>query len=365
MSDDFGEAFGTAAEGALMAKAVEGQKATPLDHGHFAEDACLNCGTGLIGSHCHHCGQRAHVHRTLGAFAHDLLHGVLHVEGKTWRTARDLTWRPGKMTRDYIDGKRQTYVSPIALFLFVVFLSFATFQLLGGASALSGDIEVDEGSVEQVAREYDSVVEQLSEREAALAEARDAGDAAQIATLESDIADLEVERSALTGAIRMIDSDALPGEADEGASPVDGIGKSVLEKAADNPQLLAYKMQTNAYKFAWLLIPISVPFVWLLFFWKRRFKLYDHTVFTTYSITFMLALAGLSGVLIYLGTAHAIQGLQGAGLLLSLYAPFHMYRHVRGTYDTSRLSAVARMLALSVFAWVGVGLFVTAVASLA
>ncbi len=27
--------------------------------------------------------------------------------------------------------------------------------------------------------------------------------------------------------------------------------------------------------------------MWLLFFWKRQYKLYDHTVFITYSIAFM------------------------------------------------------------------------------
>ena len=45
-------------------------------------------------------------------------------------------------------------------------------------------------------------------------------------------------------------------------------------------------MQSNAYKYSWLLIPLSVPFVWLLFP-CAGFALYDHTVFVTYSISFM------------------------------------------------------------------------------
>jgi hypothetical protein len=47
--------------------------------------------------------------------------------------------------------------------------------------------------------------------------------------------------------------------------------------AKENPSLLIYKLQTNAYKFSWLLIIISVPFVALLFLWRWR-PLYDHTV---------------------------------------------------------------------------------------
>ena len=41
-------------------------------------------------------------------------------------------------TLDYFEGKRARYVSPIALFLFVVFLSFAAFNMLGAGEALQG-----------------------------------------------------------------------------------------------------------------------------------------------------------------------------------------------------------------------------------
>ena len=63
------------------------------------------------------------------------------------------------------------------------------------------------------------------------------------------------------------------------------------ERARANPQLAIYKLQTAAYKFSWLLIPLSLPFLWLLFPFSRRFRLYDHTVFVTYSLSFMTLLA--------------------------------------------------------------------------
>ena len=64
-----------------------------------------------------------------------------------------------------------------------------------------------------------------------------------------------------------------------------------FQRAKSNPQLAIYKLQDAASKFAWLLIPISVPFLWLLFPFSRRFKLYDHSVFVTYSLSFMMLLA--------------------------------------------------------------------------
>ena len=53
---------------------------------------------------------------------------MLHFEGKVWRTLPLLAWQPGRLTREYMDGRRACYVSPIAMFLFVVFLSYAAIR---------------------------------------------------------------------------------------------------------------------------------------------------------------------------------------------------------------------------------------------
>jgi hypothetical protein len=132
---EIGDAFGTAVEDGLFAKAVgKGSQAQPehreLEDGHFAEGACLNCDTELLGGHCHASGQKAHLHRTVGAFMHDLLHGALHFDGKTWKTLPMLALKPDELTRHYNAGERKRFVSPMALFLFSIFLMFAVFQFV-------------------------------------------------------------------------------------------------------------------------------------------------------------------------------------------------------------------------------------------
>ena len=81
--------------------------------------------------------------------------------------------------------------------------------------------------------------------------------------------------------------------------------KVLLEKWKKNPGLMLYKLQANGYKFSWLLIPLSIPFVWLLFPFSRRFGLYDHTVFVTYSLCFMTLL----GIVVMIGVRFALPGL--------------------------------------------------------
>lgn len=71
--------------------------------------------------------------------------------------------------------------------------------------------------------------------------------------------------------------------------------------AKQNQGLLIYRLQTNAYKFSWMLIIISVPFMALLFLWRWR-PLYDHTVFVTYSIA-TVSILMISGSALVLGGA--------------------------------------------------------------
>lgn len=350
---ELGEAIGTAAEGGLIGRAIAAEAGKPgngplaLVDGHFAEAACLNCGTGLIGPHCHKCGQQAHLHRTLGAFLHDLLHGALHFDGKTWRTLPELALRPGKLTRRYIDGERARFVSPMALFLFSVFLMFAVFQIIGLTPPT--DISTSDGIRAQI----EDVRTDLTDERDALrrqVESAPAGSPTRSA-LQSELAAVEERIVAV----------AQTGEAMEGAGGIASVshrktGLSWLDKGLDkwrsNPGLMLYKLQANSYKFSWLLIPLSVPFVWLLFLWRRGFRAYDHAIFVTYSLAFMSLLFVALSLLNALGVTGGIVLLAG-----SLIPPVHIYKHLRGAYGLTRFSALWRLCVLVIFISVVVMLF--------
>ena len=293
------DAVADAVTGGIVGRAVEPRAGEASGHTH--ERNCLNCGALLTGPYCHECGQHAHVHRTLGAFFHDFLHGVLHFEGKIWRTLPLLAWKPGELTRRYIDGQRARFVSPIALFLFCVFLTFAAMGLTGGMEGPNF-------------KDRNAKLETLNAQ------------AVKDRNVNLQTLDLRTE----------------------------GIPKWLrlgFDKAKENPELLFYKVKTNAYKFSWALIPISVPFVWLLFPFSRRFRLYDHTVFVTYSLCFMMLLLA-AGTLVDLVSSTA-------STVAWFIPPVHMYRQLRGAYGVSRFGAVWRTTALTVFAFIAISLFAT------
>jgi hypothetical protein len=129
-----------------------------------------------------------------------------------------------------------------------------------------------------------------------------------------------------------------------------------VDKANRNPALLLYKLQTNAYKFSWALIPLSVPFLWLLFVHRRCYResygAYHHLIFITYSVAFM-SMLGIALVVLW------AVGL-GGGLLQSLILlvpPVHMYRQLKQAYRLSRWSALWRAVLLLIFAGMASTLF--------
>ena len=329
---DIPEALGSAVEGGLLARAVEKEAGESGGHGHSG--SCLNCGTELVGGFCHACGQKADIHRSLAAVGHDLIHGVLHLDGKLWRTLPMLAFRPGQLTRRYIDGQRARFVSPMAMFLFSVFLMFAVFQLVGLGAPTEIDGMVDAGkALGGVRKQAETESEALRQQIADLPE-----DAPERADLTEQLNAAEATLAELD----KVETFDFKREATVNLTGIEAIDKGLVEKWRKNPGLMLYKLQSNGYKFSWLLIPLSIPFVWLLFAWRRRFKAYDHAIFVTYSLSFMSLLFIVLSIL-------SKTGLGGGWIftVLLVIPPIHIYKQLRGTYELSRFSAFWRMAVLS------------------
>jgi hypothetical protein len=243
MSGEIGAA-GDIATGALLGRAVEPRAGEHAggDHGH---GRCLNCGTVLIGEFCHACGQNGHVHKTLTSIGHDLLHGVFHFEGKIWRTLPMLVVRPGQLTRRYIDGERVRFVSPLALFLFFVFLMFATIHAMGGKELdLQETPATREEQIAHIDAEIATNQAKLTRTQARVAAGKaDEDDADDIPGYQAAIKGLQTARAAVSAGSEA-KTDSHWGKVDTGWPALD----EGIKKARHNPELALYKLQSSAYK---------------------------------------------------------------------------------------------------------------------
>jgi hypothetical protein len=85
---------------------------------------CANCGTELAGEYCQSCGQHLLDNPSLAIrpFIRQFTRELLHLDFKTVHTLVAL-FRPGFLTKEFLDGRRARYLTPLRLY----FLSAAIF----------------------------------------------------------------------------------------------------------------------------------------------------------------------------------------------------------------------------------------------
>ena len=387
MSD--ADAAGSFVTGGLIAREVSTAGARHAAHAGRKQDICPNCETPSPGHYCPECGQHAHLKRSIGEVLHEAAHGILHLDGKFWRTLPLLALRPGRLTREYVEGKRACYLAPFAIFLFTVFAMYFTFAMVGppagepdaaGTNAAVAAIG-EEMTLDEARSRLDALEAELAEMQAQSDELNDPG---AIGGYVSTISLLARTHEALETAIMEAEAaEAATGEPQTVEVEMDlrGVGEQVSSSVAEgdftliggadwlnepvakmfeDPENAVYRIKQSAYKFSFLLLPLSLPFVWLLFFWRRDLHLYDHTVFILYSLSFMSLLfiacwLALAAGLISIGWFFAV------GTAVPLV---HMYAQLKGAYRLGWFGALVRTGLLAMFANVVLLLFALIVVGL-
>lgn len=338
------EAIGMLATATAAAATIEPEQGERAP-GH---GACVNCSAPLAGAYCSNCGQRAHVHRSLFGMLEEMLHGILHLDGKVWRTLPMLVFRPGTLSRRYAHGARARYISPMAMFLFATFLMFVASSFV----TLTPDIDVAMPS-EQAIADARAEVRALDRQ---VAEAARKGESIDTIIAARNVAQRTLDVLEARRAGEDVDLGAILKAGDFTVEIGNEAWNRKFREAMRDPAFMLYKLKNTAYKFSWLLIPISIPFLWLLFFWKRGITSYDHAVFILYSLSFMSLL--LIAVLVFQSLPDPWSA-PSAWLLL--VPPVHMFVQLRGAYALGVRQALWRTVALLLFCATTLLLFLAAV----
>lgn len=95
------------------------------------EKDCLNCGAIVQGRYCHVCGQENVVPKE--TFWHMVTHffyDITHFDSSFFTTVKDLLFKPGFLSREYMIGRRVSYLHPVRMYVFtsaIFFLLFFSF----------------------------------------------------------------------------------------------------------------------------------------------------------------------------------------------------------------------------------------------
>ncbi|MEO9482293.1 MAG: DUF3667 domain-containing protein [Ekhidna sp.] len=88
--------------------------------------ACISCGNEFSGIYCNECGEKV-IHRDdrkLKYFLGEFVNAITFADSKFWRTLKYILIKPGKFSRDFVDGKRNAYMRPVSVFFFANLIYF-------------------------------------------------------------------------------------------------------------------------------------------------------------------------------------------------------------------------------------------------
>ena len=108
------------------------------------DKTCLNCNHVVAERFCPNCGQENT--DTRKTFYHLFVHffeDLTHYENAFWKTIRNLLFKPAALTKEYLSGKRLSYLAPVRLYIFISFVTFLFINVLTS----SEDIEKEETAI--------------------------------------------------------------------------------------------------------------------------------------------------------------------------------------------------------------------------
>lgn len=303
---------------------------------------CANCETPLVGTYCHACGQLAEdFHRSMWRLTREALESFFHIDGRLARTVPALIWRPGRLTRDYIEGRRAFQVPPLRMFLVVLLGTFLLGQCTVGRQIQQWGIG-DPVTGSSNAADVNEAIARIEADES-------------LTDTERELAIAAVQRNwpAVARAVEQAREAEL---AETGQTLEENLaGQSVFERwtgegvraAQSEPRRFALLLGMWAQRVAILALPLSALIMSALFFWRRDIFVFDHLIFSMHSLTFQLML--LTAVL---PLALWVTPLAWNLMWLS---PVHLFFHMRGAYRSGALATLARMAALFLATVIGAG----------
>jgi hypothetical protein len=93
---------------------------------HYRKETdCANCGTPLQGKFCHVCGQEnLELKESFGHMMNHAISDYFHFDHQFFHTLKPLLFKPGKLTTEYMAGKRVQYLHPVKMYIFISLVFF-------------------------------------------------------------------------------------------------------------------------------------------------------------------------------------------------------------------------------------------------
>ena len=256
---------------------------------------CANCGAGVTSRYCAECGQRVeHSVPSVWHFAREVIEDLTHADSRLWRTLAALTFQPGFLTREFLDGRRMSYLPPLRLYLVLSVLFFLVAALTAQPTPESREIHFIDVTANHVSVERPG---QGESREKALRAC-------------NNLTYGGPWKSYLLPAFRT----------------------TCARAVEDGGRELHDSFMHNLPRAIFLTVPILALALKPLYRRPRRYYV-EHVLFLLHDHAFLFLLLGLYWIVAALLHVHAL--VEPLGILAGLYVPWYYYAAMRRVYGQS------------------------------
>jgi hypothetical protein len=327
-----------------------------------ATTQCKNCGAAITGKYCAACGQHSDISiPSLHKLFVEALGDLYNFDSRLWRSFGLLLFKPGRLTREYLEGRRARYVPPFRLY---VVLSLVFFFLLAVLPDLNGNEPPS-----ALARGADSDPPDASENDPL----PDAIESDAVVVDPNADPDIEAESERATPRRFSITTDESNGggwNCDLGDT--DGWNPEVVARfqracdqiSADAPSF-GRALLDRVPVMMFLFIPIVAVGMKVLYPLARR-KYVEHLLFFLHFHAFFFLLATLGLLVLFVGGLTPVLDIPVGILSVAgwVYVPIYLFLAMRWVYAQGRLATAFKYVLLGggyffalLFTFVGVVIY--------
>ena len=276
---------------------------------------CDNCGATVTGRYCAACGQRLEppLH-SLWHFSTVALEDLTHADSRLWRTLATLLVRPGRLTREFLDGRRAHYLPPVRLYL-VISVAFFLWASATHEVRVVQISEPDHGPPKTVLAPLDE--ETFGAR------------------LPGESAEQHAERVCSSG----VNYDGPWREREQPAAHRACV-RLVLDRGRSLPEAFMHNVPRALFVFLPLLAGVM-----MLMYWRPRHYYVEHLLLFVHNHAFLFLLLLLAALVSALLKPLAAW----ISAAVTLYIAWYAYRSMRVVYGQGRALTLGKLVLLSFF----------------
>ena len=290
--------------------------AGPASTARVSPQLCENCGNEVTQRFCGACGQRREppVH-SLWHFSRVATEDLTHADSRLWRTLAALLFKPGRLTAEFLAGRRARYLPPIRLYLV---LSVLFFLVAGAVGTRFAVLQFDDS------------------RPLASAKIEAGAKPDDLPALKAQAGETPEQRA-----------DRLCADANYNgpwAATLQPLFKQACRKSVlDNGRELRQVFLHNVPRAMFIFLPLLAGLM-MLMYWRPRHYYVEHLLLFVHNHAFVFLVAGMALLLGRLVPQHSGAEFRDLPVLCLVHVPLHAGRLPAGARAHGEQAAAAGVL---------------------